>query len=638
QRQDFIADCTDRDRLNDIACDEITTCTETPFNAECNVDVYDSYRAVECHASSTVNPQCDSIITNYCTKNIFGATAGCSTNSAFASARITECITGTNGRSARCQNAGIFTTAGLTECFIDPYGTVCDTALGGSLNDARNNHKTYCTGLGVLAGDNTLCDAAIENVCEGGSANIFDALCFADTYQTMRENTCRTSDVNSRDARCPATVAQLCATNPFTQTRGGTTVNLCKDNFNDRVAFVARCSGTVNTTGCAGVTVGGGSVELSDCIRDPHTQGCDDAVFNEMKTARYAHCISDVPTPDLVCTGVEAIVCRADTGNFEPRANPYHALCRNSDTNYTAIQGQFCSRFARSPSPPRQCDGNFRATCRGNPFAAGCLVNNTYAVDRAEIISNCLEDATANAADCDTIVTGETTVADCAANPFDTANGCNTNAGFERTRTTRTALCSATATPFDSLCDDFPSIAMARTAHCTTAETSFTTQCLSNEYSGTQALRESFCAQPANLFTEACTNAGVAGVSSARTALAELCSTNAASAGCDQFANGVFGATIADCTSDLYNINNGCRNNDSFDALRTARTTLCETSAEYFNPLCNDFPGISTAKEAYCSVNGGSFDANCVRDYPDESAAARKTFARLCRSTLTPRP
>ncbi|MCH9663971.1 MAG: hypothetical protein K0U66_10025, partial [Gammaproteobacteria bacterium] len=43
QRQDFIADCTDRDLLNNVGCvPQIDVCTKTPFNAECNVDVYDS--------------------------------------------------------------------------------------------------------------------------------------------------------------------------------------------------------------------------------------------------------------------------------------------------------------------------------------------------------------------------------------------------------------------------------------------------------------------------------------------------------------------------------------------------------------------------------------------------------------------
>ncbi|MCA8833881.1 MAG: hypothetical protein K8953_02245, partial [Proteobacteria bacterium] len=138
ERTDFIADCTDRNLLNNVGCTpQIVNCADTPFNTGCDVDVYDSYRAVACHASSAVSPQCGSIITNYCTNNIFGARAGCSTNPAFASARITECITGTNGRSARCQNERTFTTAGLVACFEDPYGTGCDTVLGDNLNVAQ---------------------------------------------------------------------------------------------------------------------------------------------------------------------------------------------------------------------------------------------------------------------------------------------------------------------------------------------------------------------------------------------------------------------------------------------------------------------------------------------------------------------
>ncbi|MGU9962827.1 MAG: hypothetical protein ACNYPD_01840 [Candidatus Halichondribacter symbioticus] len=637
QRQNFIADCTDRDLVNDIACGEITTCTKTPFNAGCDVDVYDKYRAAECHTSGSANARCGSenIIATYCTNNIFTVTAGCSTNDNFDDERIAYCV-GNNGRSARCQNTAIFTTTGLTDCFIDPYGTVCDTALGGSLNDARNNHKTYCTGLGVRAEDNMLCDAVISNVCTGDSADIFDALCFADNYQTLRENTCRTSDVNSRDARCPATVAQICATNPFTLT---TTGYLCTDNLNSRVALVARCvrqSQTGVGTGC-NVTVDG-RVTLNDCIADPYTGGCRDAVFNDLKAARYAHCTSDVPTEDLVCTGVESIICISGSQG-EPLANPYHALCRNSDTNYGEAERQFCSRLGSRA--PAQCGQGFRNACGGNPFIAGCLVNNTYAVDRAVIISACLDEMDAGAVDtpnCDRPLGGGATVGACATNPFDTANGCNTNAGFERTRTTRSALCAASATPFDSLCNNVVDIATARATHCTTPESSFNDRCLNEAYPDTLALRESFCTQPVNLFTKVCTDAGVAGGNSARTALAELCSTNAEAAGCNQFVDGISGLTIAQCSANPFNTNNGCDDNTSFTALRTTRTTLCETVGEQFNPLCNDFDDIDTARTTYCTVGAGSFDADCELGHADGAAAARKEFARLCRSTLTPRP
>ncbi|MCA8833536.1 MAG: hypothetical protein K8953_00495, partial [Proteobacteria bacterium] len=303
-------------------------------------------------------------------------------------------------------------------------------------------------------------------------------------------------------------------------------------------------------------------------------------------------------------------------------------------------QGQFCSRFARSPSPPRQCDGNFRATCRGNPFAATCLVNNTYAVDRAEIISACLGEMDAGAVvtpNCDRPLGGGATVGACAVNPFDTANGCDTNAGFARTRTTRTALCAVSATPFDSLCNSFPDIDAVRVTHCTTPESSFTDRCLNEAYPDTIKLRTSFCTQPANLFTKACTDAGLQGGNSARTALAALCSTNAAAAGCNQFVNGISGITIAQCSANPFNADNGCHENTSFDGLRTTRRTLCETVGQQFNPLCNDFPDIGTARTTYCTVGAGSFDADCELAYADGAAAARKEFARLCRSATTPR-
>ncbi len=629
ERTDFIADCTDRNLLNNVGCTpQIVNCADTPFNTGCDVDVYDSYRAVACHASSAVSPQCGSIITNYCTNNIFGARAGCSTNPAFASARITECITGTNGRSARCQNERTFTTAGLVACFKDPYGTGCDTVLGDNLNVAQNNHKTYCTGLGVRAGDNTLCDDAIENVCTG---NIFDALCFAANYQTARENACRMTD--SDDVRCPATVAQLCATNPFTQTTGGGAGYLCTD-VNSRVALVARCAIAIASDAGGGTEcdVSVGRVTLSDCIDDPYTQGCNDAVFNEMKTARYAHCTNDVRVKN--CMGVEAIVCISGSQG-QARANPFHTLCRNSDTNYSEAERQYCGRLGASA--PRQCDASFRASCGNNPFFAGCLTNNTYAVDRAAIISACLAEIEAGTqADSGSVCSGSVgvsaTVGDCAADPFHPTNGCNTNAGFERTRTTRTALCALSATPFDGLCNNFAGIDAVRVTYCTTAETSFNPSCEDPAYPRTTELRNSFCAMTENLFTSDCTV--IAGVRNARTALAELCSTNAQAEGCDQFADGEDGATIADCTSDLYNAANKCFTNPSFATLRTTRATLCESAGEEFNPLCADFPDIDDEQETYCSAGAGSFDTRCASDYADEAARARIAFALSCRTRI----
>ena len=636
-RTDFVADCTDRDLLNNDGCSvpQINTCTKTPFNAGCDIDVYDSYRAESCNNApvGTAHARCaaENIIANYCVNNIFGARAGCSTNPAFAAARITECITGNNGRSARCQNTGIFTTAGLTECFEDPYGNGCDTALGGSLNVAQSNHKTYCTGLidrGVLAKDNTICDAAISNVCAG---NIFDPLCFEDNYQTAREVACQMTDSN--DVRCPATVAQLCATNPFTQktsSTGGGAGYLCTD-ANARVAFIARCAS--DRTVCAGINVG--NTALTVCIDDPYLSGCGDVALTDLRIAHLHNCTRDVLRDGLDCTTVESRVCHSGSDGRSGN-NPFFALCRTPGNTYGDARTQFCQRNRNSA----QCVAGFIGTCNANPFAAACLRGNSYATDRATIISACLAEiatGAVNTPNCDGDAGGgaTATVGQCAVNPFDTANGCDTNVGFDATRTARTALCAASATPFDRLCDSLVDIATARTTHCTTAETSFAENCNDPAYPKTDDVRTSFCTQPANLFISLCS--GVTGVSNARTALALACFENAASAGCSQFVNGISGLTIAQCSANPFNTANDCHDNTSFIALRTARTTLCETSAQYFNPLCTEFRGIDTLQEAYCTNGAGSFDTNCELNYADGAATARRAFARLCRSATTPR-
>ena len=635
-RTDFVADCTDTDLLNDAGCTSpITTCTDSPFGTACGVDVYDSYRAVECRASSTVNPRCDSIIATYCGANAFVATAGCLADEDFNDARIADCVIGDNVRQPRCKNETTFATPGLIACFADPYGTGCEALLDGSFTNAQSNRENYCTGLGERAGGNMLCDAAILNVCAGDDANIFDPLCFADNYQTLRETAC-SATVPEDASLCTETVAQICTDNPFTQTVGGRTGDLCTD-ADARVAFVARCA-SGEQTGCNTVSVG--AVQLSVCVDDPYDARCDDAVFEDIKTARYNHCISDAPT--LKCGGVESLVCVSDAESANPLANPFLALCRDSATDYGPIQTAFC--MARTGDNLPECGATFIDTCDGNPFATVCVGSDSYASDRAAIVADCVLDTPANPAKCDlTIDDGTTTIAMCAANPFATDNGCNTNAGFDVTRVARTALCSATGTPFDSLCEDFPGRDAARTTHCTTDETLFNALCLDDDYPMTRTLRASFCATPANRFLVQCT--GVDGVADARATLVSTCSENPEAAGCDQFANGISGATLADCVANPFNTGNGCDQRESFNSVRDGRTTLCQTRGEGhspYDPLCDNFNDIDDARQAYCTSttanDGGSFDANCVLDYPDEVVMARRAFAQFCRSRAASSP
>ena len=637
-RQAFIADCTDFDLFNNVGCTtQITTCTTAPFGANCRSDVYAGGRAQACRdaaeGSSTPDPRCaaENILTTYCTANPFGVRAGCLTDDNFAGARITECTMGNNGAQERCKDTARFTDNTLIACFTDPYGTDCEGITGYDVTNARANRRSYCIGLGEEVGGESLCSTAVSNVCTGDDADIFNPICLAG-YQPQRIALCQR---DSSDGRCTATVTQLCDDNPFTRMTGSSTGYLCTDaaDATARADLVARCaSENSDQTGCdAGV----GTTNVSNCIEDPYALACTDVAFNDLKTERYNHCISGAPTKN--CTGTIRVVCTDDRMKLQPLANPFHALCRDVGS-IAGLQGSFCA-FRRGerpecvPSITREyVDRGFVNGCINNPFTARCLTSNSFTANRAVIIADCLLDTPVNQAKCDLIIDGRAlTVAMCVADPF--ANGCSTNTGFDATRDARNTLCSASGTPFDPLCDNFSSRDTERETHCTTERTSFTKGCEDSAYPNTAALRASFCGKTANLFEESCE--GNSGVDEARSALALLCFTNAEAEGCDQFVNGVSGATVAQCSADPVSVAKGCPSYQSFDTLRENRIMLCETSGDGqdpFNSLCENFPLIADLQEAYCSSGAGSFNMNCALDYPAETVMGRRAFALSCRT------
>ena len=637
-RQAFIADCTDFDLFNNVGCTtQITICTTGPFGANCRSDVYAGQRAQACRdaaeGSSTPDPRCaaENILTTYCTANPFGVRAGCLTDDNFAGARITECTMGNNGAQERCKDTARFTDNTLIACFTDPYGTDCEGITGYDVTNARANRRSYCIGLGEEVGGDTLCSTAVSNVCTGDDADIFNPICLAG-YQPQRIALCQR---DSSDGRCTATVAQLCDDNPFTRMTGSSTGYLCTDaaDATARADLVARCaSENSDQTGCdAGV----GTTNVSNCIEDPYALACTDVAFNDLKTERYNHCISGAPTKN--CTGTIRVVCTDDRMKLQPLANPFHALCRDVGS-IAGLQGSFCA-FRRGERPEcvqsitrEYVDRGFVNGCINNPFTARCLTSNSFTANRAVIIADCLLDTPVNQAKCDLIIDGRAlTVAMCVADPF--ANGCSTNTGFDATRDARTMLCSASGTPFDPLCNNFDEIDTERETHCTTERTSFTKGCEDSAYPNTDALRASFCGKTANLFEESCE--GNSGVDAARSALALLCFTNAEAEGCDQFVNGVSGATVAQCSADPVSVAKGCPSYQSFDTLRENRIMLCETSGDGqdpFNSLCENFPLIADLQEAYCSSGAGSFNMNCALDYPAETVMGRRAFALSCRT------
>ena len=208
-------------------------------------------------------------------------------------------------------------------------------------------------------------------------------------------------------------------------------------------------------------------------------------------------------------------------------------------------------------------------------------------------------------------IEGGGTVADCITDPFDETNGCNNSAGFLATRTSRTTLCTASATLFDGLCDNFGvagAIDATRNTICTTDATSFHVDC----------------------------NSGEQDTIDARSAFVITCSAENAErdvTGCDATITKESSLTIAQCSGNPYLAN--CDSHPSFATEKSTRTTLCTDSTKFFDDLCGVYDGIDNLRETHCTTPATSFDANCDGGNYTGLNERREGFASTCRTAPT---
>nr|MCA8836005.1 hypothetical protein [Pseudomonadota bacterium] len=283
------------------------------------------------------------------------------------------------------------------------------------------------------------------------------------------------------------------------------------------------------------------------------------------------------------------------------RANPFHAICRTAGS-YTQQQTEYCTTRTDMPV----CAPNLLTTCAGNPFEAICLAVDFYTTDRETVIADCALETPTAPAKCDLVIEGGTTVATCITDPFNVANGCNGNTGFEETRTARTTLCTEDATLFNGLCDNFGvagAIVTTRDGICNTDATSFHADCLVR--TGGEA-------------------------EDARKAFVIACRLDSETEGCNTSITKDSPVTVGVCAANPYR--DICKDDVNFADELSFRNGLCTDTTTFFDDLCGVYDGIDMTRETHCTTGATSFDTICDgQGYDTDRDAGQEAFAEMCR-------
>ena len=619
----------------DVAPDGGTSvdCETNIFDPACGVEKQaeqvEAIRACITAISTGESETCDTnipMVARNCLNAPF-ETEGCATAlpasvtiASVQATRTTDCRADTVSGAA-CTGA-IVNVCGTVSSTID--GVLFTETLCGDAYNARRSTLVNNCRTGVAAGQDraTACASVVVNTDSAANEKALDCVLDAfaegcdtnDDVKTVVEKTddtiksiddektdrvafCRGASNFAQNPLCMNAITATCADDPFTQTTGASPENFC--NPASRTAFLTRCTDALdnNDQGCATVNVSTGEtlVIVDTCVATPYAAGCGDAVFEGLKTARYNHCIGDTPTESCMLVK-DTVLCVADGD----RANPFHAICRTAGS-YTQQQTDYCTTRTELP----ECATGLITTCADNPFAAICLAVDFYTADRAGHIADCIADAVTNKADCDMVVSGTTSVADCITDPFDVANGCNASPDFLATRTSRTSLCTPSATFFDNLCNNYDGIDTARDGICETEATSFHVGCLGRTDGVALAMRKAF-------------------IQTCLATPSDDCNVPTSS----------LSHTVAQCIINPHR--EECKDDLDFAEVKLSRTTLCTDTALYFNPLCNTFAEIDATRLARCTEGATSFDMICDgKGYDTDREAGQKAFALICRTAPT---
>ncbi len=368
---------------NPVLCANAVTGTVA---ATCDINIWDSVcddsptyigqRIAHCTTDKKNDPRCDPLILSVCTftpstddnndnstGNPFAAL--CQSGTTYETPRntiITACTADLRGRL--CPNA--------TEhaCGINPFHALCYDSSATAFQAARQTAVNNC-GDGTNIITTQLCADAVQQTCEGDSADTFNALCGAYSGQAAQVAACGDNDA---------------ATRCYLQEQ------------------IDRCADGRETDRCAQVGTG----DISTCAADPFAAACvaNGSTFAtylvDAQEKRYAYCDGEgVSATDPICASFRACGSTTPTpagcgSNFDAtllatcEATPFVAQCASDVFNDNKVA--FCrinaggvnNLFHGSCTADYRDDTLRNSFCEDNPFDANCNNNIAYADDREE--------------------------------------------------------------------------------------------------------------------------------------------------------------------------------------------------------------------------------------------------------------
>ena len=581
--------------------------------------------------------------------------------------------------TADCKTAEIrgvvCTTTGNYASLVDK---ICD---GGDYETARE--QAFCVDLATGGQANPFHSVCLDPMV-ADMYDVFRQTACAGQPVDVPPNGGRTG----LDARCNDPIIKLCEADPFNPMAGAGTVTFnCRDATDSnyvlaREAEIAFCADETKSTDsrCMQSTV---SMITTDCRRDPLDSICADypAQYREKGAERIITCRGDVAERGgVVCTHALPTICMATDTPFSDLCSDYlvqrknavdtclfgvideletlPAICNVVVSNNKTVENCIADPFDAdcfADFMPKNCeDGPTVARCQ-NPFyaasaricetsntsfTAGCLdpVNGFVPAEertrltrsqtaRRTLLQRCATDTTMDT-DCDIEISGNVTLRQCIANPFDincrgdaVAFALANSKDAVAIRTTLVARCEDTsntdrtncdtplaagkniefciATPFDTDCFGGhveAAFDIYRADDCTTAETSFKAGCTEDSYNVTEA--------------------GEVIVKYTHTARAELalgCAVDSTGTGCDSVLYDSVGysgcsANINAHKNDGADISTACapfvKYYDLFVMCTTNKVNNSKTSEAIIAGCPEILNGVTNALDvAFCSVN-----------------------------------
>ena len=408
-----------------------------------------------------------------------------------------------------------------------------------------------------------------------------------------------------------------CVGNPF-----GSTCNSTADQAR-RTTVVQTClaAGAANTPVCAQAIV------AEPCIVDPTATGCatkqefiaylpEGETVADVVSDRADHC-NENPNTANICTGVQTAqsACTATA----PFAND---LC-DTVTNIGMLRTTYCTTAGTLWND--DCDAG-EATYTGATALrnTACLESgvtaDTSCASRANVREACnanpfMQTTTTNADLCtgSTADTGGTTYADaraaCAVAATSFAENCNSQDTIGDVKLARDMACAESGTAASAVndCATRPNII----EDCDEDDPFANTGCdtATHILAENNKIRTTYCTTATTSFDTDCTDVTDGMVNVARANLAMKCLTTPTDSECTgTFVDGESGTTIAACSGDPFLTANGCVTNDAFGAIRT---NICTTGTTIFNTGCNgdNYGGTAALRASFvatCKANPGA--------------------------------